>query len=133
MRCFTQTRSSTSLAPIPERSRILGEPSVPAETTTSFVACTACVSVRPFGWNSGLRTYATPVALFSLHRFYSFSKEAKDTRQSQNSRVEYDVLHMYTRQEVEIGAGIFERVNHVVRHIRAGARLCIYPSVTQRK
>jgi len=39
--------------------------------------------------------------------FYSLSKEAKDTRKSQNSRVEYDVLHMYTRQEVEIGAGIF--------------------------
>ena len=35
---------------------------------------------------------------------------------------------MYSRQEVQVWAGVLERVNHVVRYIRAGARLSVDPS-----
>jgi hypothetical protein len=65
-RCFIPTRSSTCSAPMPERSKIPGEPNVPAETRTSFVPRTVRVSFGPSGYNSGLRVYATPVARFSL-------------------------------------------------------------------
>jgi hypothetical protein len=36
---------------------------------------------------------------------------------------------VYPSQEVKVGAGILERVYHVVRHIRAGACLATHPSV----
>jgi hypothetical protein len=51
---------------------------------------------------------------------------------SENALVERDMLHMYPRQEVEIRARVLERVDHVVRHIRAGARLCVNPSAPQK-
>lgn len=43
--------------------------------------------------------------------------------------VERDVLHVYPRHKVKVRVGILERVDHVVRHIRAGACLAIHPSV----
>jgi hypothetical protein len=49
-----------------------------------------------------------------------------------NSLVERDVLHMYPRQEVEIRPGVLERVDHVVRYIRAGARLRVDPSAPRK-
>ena len=45
-----------------------------------------------------------------------------------NALVDRDVLHMYPRQEVEVRPGVLERIDHVVRYIRAGARLAINPS-----
>ena len=43
--------------------------------------------------------------------------------------VERDVLHMDPRHEVKVRAGILERIDHVVRHIRASACLTTHPSV----
>jgi hypothetical protein len=40
---------------------------------------------------------------------------------------------MHSRQEVQIRAGVLERIDHVVRHIRAGARLAIDPSSPQKE
>ena len=76
-----------------------------------------------------MRAYATPVARFSLHRL---SREARETFQSQNALVERDVLHMYSRQEMQVWPGVLERVDHVVRHIRASTRLGINPSALQK-
>jgi hypothetical protein len=42
------------------------------------------------------------------------------------------MLHMYPRQGVQVWAGILEWVDHVVRHVRAGARRRVDPSVPQR-
>ena len=41
------------------------------------------------------------------------------------------MLHVYPRQEAEIWAGVLERVDHVVWHIRAFARLGVHPSAPQ--
>jgi hypothetical protein len=39
------------------------------------------------------------------------------------------MLYVYPRQEVEIWAGVFERVDHVVWHVGACACLRVDPSV----
>lgn len=41
--------------------------------------------------------------------------------------VECDVFHVYSRNEVEIRTRLFERVDHVVRHVGANTSLFIYP------
>jgi hypothetical protein len=116
---------------MPERSRIPGEPNAPAETRTSFVPRTMWVSFGPSGCNSGLRAYATPVARFSLKKLYSFV-EMTQTRQNENALVESDVLHMHPRQEVQVRPHVLKRVDHVMRDIRAGARLVVDPSAPQK-
>jgi hypothetical protein len=42
------------------------------------------------------------------------------------------MLHMNPRQDVQVRAGVLERVNHAVRHIRAGASLVVNPSALQK-
>src|SRR6266702_1361343 len=128
-RCFTPTHSSTSLAPMHERSKIPGKTNVTAETRTSFVPRT--VRVSPWaGETAGrdLRAYATPVARFSLYTLYSLSRE---TCQSQNALVGRNVLHMYSHQEVQVRPGILEQVDNGVRHIQVGARLSVHLSTPQ--
>ena len=49
-----------------------------------------------------------------------------------NAPVERDILDMYSRQEVEVRSGVLERVDHIVWHIRAGARLGINPPAPQK-
>ena len=38
---------------------------------------------------------------------------------------------MYLRQEVEVRPGVFERIDHVVQHIQASARISVYPPAPQ--
>jgi hypothetical protein len=98
MRCFTPTPSKTPLAPIPERSSIPGEPRVPAERTTSFVARTMRVSIEvSVGWNTGLGAKATPVARFSLRR----ELEANEKESRQPKEVTYSSnVTCFTRMPV---------------------------------
>ena len=131
MRCFTPTRSSTSLAPIPERSRIPGDPNVPAEIRTSFVPRTIRVSFEPSGCNNGLRTYATPVARFSL-KGHTQPFQTRHNNVKEDSLVESDVLHMHPGQEVQVRPGVLKWVDHVMRDIRAGSRLDVDPSAPQK-
>ncbi len=107
----------------------------PAETRTSFVPHTVCVSLGPSGCNNGLRAYATPVARFSLQTLYRLSRVPRGIYQSQNALVERDVLHMYPLQGMEVRPSVLERVDHmihIVRHIRAGALLGVNPFVPQK-
>ena len=54
---------------MPERSRMAGEPNVPAEMTTSFFARTVFTCVlSALDWNTGFGTYSTPTARLPLHR-----------------------------------------------------------------
>jgi hypothetical protein len=54
------------------------------------------------------------------------------TRQNENALVESDVLHMHPRQEVQVRPHVLKRVDHVMRDIRAGARLVVDPSAPQK-
>ena len=131
MRCFTPTRSSTSLDPIPERSRIPGDPNAPAEIRTSFVPRTIRVSFGPSGCNNGLRAYATPVARFSLKSHTQlFQKRHKNVKE--NALVESDVLHMHPGQEMQVRSRVLKWVDHVMGDIRAGSRLVVDPSASQK-
>lgn len=62
MICFTPTFFSTFFAPIPERSRMAGDPKAPAEITTSRRAVAEETSSLVLGWKCLLGTYSTPVA-----------------------------------------------------------------------
>lgn len=49
--------------------------------------------------------------------------------QKHNLLVEYHVLHMYARKNVEVRTCLFEGIDQVVRHVGSNARLSIYPSI----
>jgi hypothetical protein len=114
------------LPPIPERSNIPGVPKDPAHSTTSFVPRTVRVSVGPSGWNSGLNVNATPVARLSLPEIEKKKKKERKGNRL-NVLVEYDVLHMYASENVEVRTCLFEGVDHMVRHVGANASLSVYP------
>ena len=47
----------------------------------------------------------------------------------QNLLVEYHVLHMYARKNVEVRTCLFEGIDQMVRHVGSNARFSIYPSI----
>ena len=55
-------RCKTSFAPIPERSKIVGEPNAPADKITSFVARTVRGDLSAPGITLEFWTYSAPVA-----------------------------------------------------------------------
>jgi 3-methyladenine DNA glycosylase AlkC len=58
--------------------------------------------------------------------------QSKSRCETEDVLAECDMLHMYPCQDVQVWARVLEWVDHVVRHVRAGASRRVDPSIPQK-
>lgn len=124
MICSTPTFASVSLEPTPERSRIAGDPSAPAEMTTSRRAVAVRTSGFASGWKRLFAAYSTPTARFPLHMDVSIRRRDWNVCRS----LKQDLLHIIPGENPDLVFPEVLVVDVMMRYVRALPGLRIYPS-----